>query len=932
MVSVFKFFLGFTSYFLITKCSDLQIKEVYKNFNYKDDKLIIDCHNLDPGLLFSQLSSIKFLNELSLQEFIFDEISVKELSKAISVLSVKKLSIIECDFNEEIATLFSIPPSVKSIHLEKLNLSSKGIEIILSKLDSSVESITISACCVNEKKKLLQSFSRFCSLKQIDIDKKSIGDSNIYHSLRSLSTASLESIKLHEFKLDASKLNSILKEWIRKYGTSFTDNLKVFELGVFDLDPVPNNELIKRLLSFKNLKILSCELYDEFLDFSINALPPKLEQLILKGAKLYIKINHKQIISQNILSASHLTHLALSNTLTEFPIYLFSMKNLEYLDLSNILCDDAPIVGSFQSPSSLKHLVIQFEHLSPFLPKFDKSFKALEKLDVQFRFIKTFHNLEKLFTNRTLKTLKLDFRLKDSSQFNFDLDSKCECSLEKLELKNISFEFFCHLFDKLTFSQLKKVSFHFKWENCELYEVLYKLQTLNQLTSLSLRGSINWKIVKKVSFMFKNLISFNWEFSDIGVIELAHLMLGMPNLKSLCLPTWKNNPLFLEQPAINIRYLYLPMGIDELDKTRWINFLKYLPNLVQLRNCSDCNSIVEDEVTAGDLAYYLKVLREYFKSELMFKIEYNCLPVLLLKKDPLLLELVRNKSKKLCTYLNEIFPMNIFEKFVKQLFIIDIVKYFTTIDISLSMKYFKLISELEIGLETEDDIMFFRSIFFRGDYHCAFTNATDFSLANFYNVLLNYLIEQTKVSLNMEHVEFLMKFFKTNKKHSFFKISKFIQKFFIFLSTVDIGNKFIDKEVFSFFSGYLLAPSFRSFFDKIRNKELSEREKKFLAIDFNSVADDLKKLEPEQYEELCIQFKDFLIKFTKESFIESFSNILKKILIPATKCAICYESLFSKECMFFKAKKVYCHLFHEVCLIKWVVEKKTCPYCCQPRS
>ncbi len=146
-------------------------------------------------------------------------------------------------------------------------------------------------------------------------------------------------------------------------------------------------------------------------------------------------------------------------------------------------------------------------------------------------------------------------------------------------------------------------------------------------------------------------------------------MLGMPKLQSLHFPTWNNNELLLQQPAINIRYLHLPDSVIELNKTTWINLLKNLPNLVQMRNCSKYDSIV-DEITAGDLAYYLKVLREYFKSELLFKIQYDCLPVLLLKKKHNY-EMVRSKSKQLVVYLNGIFPLNTFGKLVDQLFMIE---------------------------------------------------------------------------------------------------------------------------------------------------------------------------------------------------------------------------------------------------------------------
>ena len=925
MVSFFKLLLGFTSYFLTSRCSDLQIKNYSEGFEYKDDRLIVDGHNLDPDLLFSQLSSIKFLNELTIREFVFDEISVKELSKAISALSIKKLSIIQCDFNEEIATLFIIPPSVKSIHLEELNLSSKGIEIVLNKLDPSVESITISGCYNNEPKKQLQNFSKFCFLKQIYIDEESICRSKINRSLRSTIPTSLESIKLHGFALYADDISSTFERWIHKYGKSFTDNIKVIEFNSFYHDSVSNSKLIRQLLYFDNLENLSCGCYGGNIDFSIEALPPKLKQLDLVGAEIDIKINQEQIFNQNILSALHLTHLTVDKSFDEFPIDLFHLKNLEYLNLKSVSCKNNFILTVFQFPSSLKHVIIKYEHLSPFMPNFGKYFKVIERLEVEFEGIhETFNDLEKLFTSSTLKGLKLDFHMNDSIKYKFN--TKYECLLEELELRSVSWEFISHLIDKLIFPRLRKITFGYIEELLDLYAVLHKLQMLTELTSLSFEEDARWLFGNELPFIFKHLISFSWEFHDIDVIELDHLMRGMPKLQSLQFPTWNNNVLLLQQPAINIRYIYLPVSVSESKKTVWINFLKNLPNLVQLRKSVDYDLVVENEITAGDLAYYLKILKEHFKHEMNFIIQYNCYPILLFKKDSTVLKLVRYKSKELRAYLNEIFPLSVFGLSVKRLFTFEFERYFASVNSYSLAKFFKLMDELEI--ENEEDVLFLKNILFSGA-DGRFTDATDFSLPNFYNVFLNYSIERTKVNLNVDHLEFLIQFFKANKQHGFEKINKFIQTFFISISIAVENHKVIDKEMFIFFSKLLLTPSFHLFFDKILNKELSKKEKQFLPMDYESIADDLKKLEPEQYEALSIYFKDFLIEFTNESFIESFSNIFKKILIPETKCAICYESLFLEKCKFSNVGNINCHLYHRFCLDKWLDAKKECPHCRQ---
>ena len=920
MVSFFKFLLGVTSSFLFSNCTDLQIKENFEGLDNENGTLIIDRRNWNPGILFFQLISMNFLNELTIREFVFDEISIKEFSNSISALSVKKLSIIQCDFNEQIAEFFAIPPSIKAIHLEQLNLSSKGIEIILSKLDPSVESITISACYKNEPKNNLPSFTKFSSLKQIDIDEDSIGMSNIYDLIRYFLTPSLESIRLYRFNFYSSKINSILEECIVKYGKSFANNLKIFELGAFYSDYISTNKLMEQLFSFENLESLSCKFGGEFLHFSIDTFSPKLKRLNLEGSIIDITNNQELIYSQSNISESH---AAKNENFHEIPIFLFYVRNLEYLNLRDILCIDITIPEIFQSSSSLKHLIIQAEHLYPFLPNFEKEFKVIETLEMQFKNPRINNcDLKKLFTNSTLKTLKLDFFIVQAN--NFKSISKCECLLEELELKSVPWEFIYDLLDKFTFSRLKRIIFCCNQGTYDLYDVLYRLQSLTELTSLSLGGDVKWKIEKKAPFMFKNLILFNWKFNGNDVIELDHLILGMPKLQTLYLPTWDNNELFLRQPAINIRYLYLPITGSKLNKTNWINFLKNLPNLVQVRFLSMYKFSIENEITSSDLAYYLKILKEHFKNDLHFEIQPNCLPILFLIQDEHLYKLIRCKSKELNVYLNEIFPLNTFVTHVKQLFIFEFENYFVSHNFYSFMKFFKLLIELDI--ENEQDILFVKSILLDGEGG-RFTETTDFSLPNIYNLFLNYLIDRTKVSLDVEHLEFLIKFFKANKQYGFEKVNKFIQTFFIGIA--DRNHKFIDKEMLNLFSSYLLAPTFQSFFDKIVSKELSEREKKILPIDFNAVSDDLKKLELKQYEELSFYFKDFLIQFTNESFIESFSNILKKILIPETKCVICYESLFSEECKFSKAGKNDCHLFHKTCLDKWLSIKDKCPHCRQ---
>ncbi len=160
------------------------------------------------------------------------------------------------------------------------------------------------------------------------------------------------------------------------------NNLKVLELGIFDYNFTFNSKLIQQILSFDSLKILSCQFNDDHLDFSIDALPPNLEQLILNDVIIDINVNQSPFTAGTIYWRQILLIWTVNRIFFEFPTYLLCMKNLEYLNLHCILCDITPTLESFQSlPIEASNNSV--EHLSPFMPNFDKIFKVIEILEVQ---------------------------------------------------------------------------------------------------------------------------------------------------------------------------------------------------------------------------------------------------------------------------------------------------------------------------------------------------------------------------------------------------------------------------------------------------------------------------------------------------------------------------------------------------------------------
>ena len=116
-------------------------------------------------------------------------------------------------------------------------------------------------------------------------------------------------------------------------------------------------------------------------------------------------------------------------------------------------------------------------------------------------------------------------------------------------------------------------------------------------------------------------------------------------------------------------------------------------------------------------------------------------------------------------------------------------------------------------------------------------------------------------------------------------------------------------------------------FDRIKNDELREEEKKIISFDYSSLTKDLKELGPEEYKQLSINFKDILIDICQESVAKIFLDFLKFAPTLQEECAICLNYLFIRESKYFESEDGNCHSFHRDCLDRGLKKSKTCPNC-----
>ena len=110
-------------------------------FQFEDRKLTVDCLSNTSRECPFQLNETRTIYQLYLKGFVFDEENVKIFSDTFSEL--QDLIIDRCNFNDELSSLLTLPPALKSIRLELPNLSMKGIQSLIDKLSCSLESLEI---------------------------------------------------------------------------------------------------------------------------------------------------------------------------------------------------------------------------------------------------------------------------------------------------------------------------------------------------------------------------------------------------------------------------------------------------------------------------------------------------------------------------------------------------------------------------------------------------------------------------------------------------------------------------------------------------------------------------------------------------------------------------------------------------------------------
>ncbi len=564
---------------------------------------------------------------------------------------------------------------------------------------------------------------------------------------------------------------------------------------------------------------------------------------------------------------------------------------------------------------------------------FKSNFPVIETLEIStVKAVDLNSHLETIISSKTLKCLQIDYF--SDKKYTLKFKKELKSSIEELKLTKITWEFVSGFLKVERFPCLKKLDIEISNRYSNFEDVLKTLSSFPQLTSLTLRGDFRFSS-ENLSFRFENLKFFCFD-SFQNTIDLDLLLSCMPNLIELQLKEWTLRELKL-QNTIGIRYLQLSYYVLR-DNGDYINVIKNTPNLIQLTTKKPEFSPIRSIPYDSELAYYFKELKKHFNSKLQFKINPNCYPIKQLKRDVKLVKLLRLKSSELPNYLNENFPIDPFKSFVEQIFKIDIEKYFNveSIDYGLVKRFFNLISELKV--DGEENVLFVKKLLLEGEKEY-FTESTDFSLDNFYQVFTDYLTNSIEAKLKSVHLEFIEKFFKANRNYGLLKIFSFLESFFSSLSISNGESKIINDEIFTFFAEPLLISSFGSLFDKIKENNVdlfsflsngikgSEEEKKSLSLELKFIAKELKILEPEQFNGLSAHFKDLLMEFYNGSFIESFSDTLHAILIPRTECVICLESLFTKEYKFSKGKDGNCHLFHNDCLEEWLKENDTCPQC-----
>ena len=634
-----------------------------------------DCLNEPLAENLSKLSDCESVNEVYLKGFVFDKENVTQFSGTLSKL--QDLTLCECDINDDLVNLLVLPSGLKSIRLERLNLSFNGIHSVIDKLSPPLgspllESLEIIDCLIKQfpqqkrtiiwsSQKLLLKFSSFCHLKNICID--NLNDNyDSYHLLLSLMTLPLERIKLSCIHLSTEQWNVLLNEWTGIDRTKIFSALKEFDLVIESIDE-NLYRLMQFLFSIPSLEIISLDIVESMGRISLPPLPPNIKQLSLIGISNIYESDGKTPF-YNSKNLSQLTHFTAKGRFKIFPYDLFDYNQLEYL---KILCDTSIAYSSkeYLPYSKLRYLSIQSKYLAPLLNNFESNFPVIESLDIiraDWRHLDS--HLKKIISSKTLKCLQINYY--SHKQQHLELEGEVKSSIEELRLTDVWWEYASDLLKSERFPYLEKIYIETDIMGCgpDLGKVFEKLSSFPLLTSITLKGSFNFSH-KHWEFKFENL-----RFFCLGVflieLDLDYLLSCMPNLIELRIEERFSGELRLRNP-VNVRYLKLPFEFFR-DNEDYINVIKNTPNLIQLTTKGMILSPVLNIPFAPELAYYFKVLKEHFQNELQFEIHPNCLPIKLLKSDAKLLKLVRLKSPELPSYLNCIFPINNSKSSVEHLF------------------------------------------------------------------------------------------------------------------------------------------------------------------------------------------------------------------------------------------------------------------------
>ena len=898
---------------------------VSEPFLFEDGELTADFSRKDPSECLSQFTAYEHVIKLHLNGFVFNEKDVTEFSNTFSEL--QELTLYGCGINEELITLLTLPSSLKSLRIERLHVPLKGIQGIIDKLSPSVESLEILDCLHKEfiqqepssnlsvQKKVQLDLSKLSHLKTICIE-NARNDFDSCNLLLSLTKIPLERMKLTGVYLSEKEWSLILREWREPSKVVFSKSLKEFNLKIYDYDRKQIVELIELLFLFPCLEIFLLNSYSTY-GISLPPLPPKIKQFSLNLFSR-VFIGDSKISFYNPENLSNLTHLASYESFDAFPYDLLDLNQLEYFKI----CGESKIPNLPKSDGcyrKLKYLSIQAAYLIPLLKDFNDRFPIIETLVICYADSKiSDSHLETILSSKTLKYLEIIHFGIEGAYLN--ILGEVESSIEELKLEYVHWGFISNILSYNRFPFLKKIHITLKDTNITLEDIFKKLCHFPQLTSLTLNGRIYFNN-RKLPFRFRHLKYFCLYLSQ-SVFDLDNLLRCMPNLIELQLIGYSLLELRLKN-SILIRYLTL--SVKFLRKYDFINLIKNTPNLIQLIAKAYWDFPDEIVPLTTELMYYFKKLREHFNDELQFKSNPNCFPIKLLKNDDELLSLVRTKSPELPNYFIKNLPVDTFKPFVKQLFTIDYEKYFAneSVDIELVKKFFNFLGKLQI--HSEEDIWLLHKLLFEKK-DGLFLKSTIFFPDNLCEVYLNYLVKNIGINLESDHRNFIVEFYNANKNCSLLKIFNFFESFFKYLSIVDNKSIIINVELFNFFSGHLLTPSFCSFFGRIKE---GKRKNEFIPFKIETMAEQFKGLDKEQYEELSNQFRYIFLKLCKGSFAEGLFGVLNAILISKPDCAICFEPLFSKECRFFKSTDGNCHMFHSNCLNSFIKEStnKDCPNC-----